>query len=66
MSRYVPTGKKPGRPIRVDGPKIQPRLMWDDHKKLVELSELPEFKGNEAEVVRIALRELYKSRMNKS
>jgi len=40
--------------------------MWDDHKKLVELSELPEFKGNEAEVVRIALRELYKSRMNKS
>ena len=65
-AKYKSTGKPVGRPRQVDGPVIQPRIMQADYDKLLELSELEEFKNNQAEVVRIALRELHKSRFKVS
>lgn len=56
------TGRPHGRPRRIDGPTIQPQLTQEDFRKLIELSELPEFDFNQAAAVRTAIRELYKSR----
>ena len=57
------TGRRPGRPRVIGGPVIQPKITPEDDKKLGELAVLGEFEGNRARVMRVALRELYESRI---